>query len=245
MPGTWDTIELAGHALDFFTPAEPRAGIVLLVLPDHDSDAPGSDALTSALDRANVAAVAPRGDGCWWLDMVEPAFDAELPPLRFLTDRVLPLIEQRFGVRPPGIRLLGWGAGGQGVLQLAYRRPRDFPAVAAIDPAIDFHELHGRRTVIDDLFPTREAARQQTAILRMQGIGWPRRQLIVADPHGFWFEGAERLEMKLRSIGVPAASDFTQTARGDGRRFFEQQAARAVDFLLSERVSLPVIWPDA
>lgn len=243
MPDSWTTIELAGHAVDLFTPVAPRPDIALLILPDHDSRAAESDALTSALDRAGVAAVAPHGDGCWWLDQIEPAFDAELPPLRFLTDHVLPLIEHQFGVCPPSVRLLGGGAGGQGVLQLAYRRPGDFPVVAAINPAIDFHELHGLGTPIDVLFPTREAARQQTATLRMQGVGWPRRQLIVADPHDFWFEGAERLNMKLRSMGVPVESDFTGTARGDGRLFFEQQAARAVEFLLTERATLPVIRP--
>jgi pimeloyl-ACP methyl ester carboxylesterase len=244
MTASWNTVEPAGHAVDLFAPIEPRTDVALLVLPDHGARGTESDALTSALALASVVAVAPHGDGCWWLDMVEPAFDPELPPLRFLTDHVLPLVEQQFGIRPPNVKLLGWGAGGQGVLQLAYRRPRDFPAVAAIDPAIDFHELHGQRTPLDDLFPTREAARQQTAILRMQGVGWPRRQLVIADPNGFWFEGAERLDMKLRSIGIPAESDFTQTARGDGARFFEQHAARAVEFLLAERVSLPVIRPD-
>lgn len=243
MPDSWTTIELAGHAVDLFTPAEPRPDVALLILPDHDSRSAESNALTSALDCARVAAVAPHGNGCWWLDVIEPEFDPRLSPLRFLSEHVLPLIEQRFGVRTPAVRLLGWGAGGQGILQLAYRRPGDFPAVAAIDPSIDFHELYGLGTPIDHVFPTREAARQQTAILRMQGVGWPRRQLIVADPHGFWFEGAERLNMKLRSIGVPVESDFTGTARGDGRRFFEQQAARAVEFLLTERVTLPVIRP--
>ncbi|MGC1272544.1 MAG: hypothetical protein WBC44_02465, partial [Planctomycetaceae bacterium] len=141
------------------------------------------------------------------------------------------------------VKLLGWGAGGQGVLQLAYRRPREFPVVAAVNPAIDFHELHGSGTSIDDLFPTCEAARQQTAILRMQGVGWPRRQLLLADRRNFWFNGADRLDMKLRSMGIPLESDFTATTDGDGRRFFERHVARAVEFLVTERVTLPVMRP--
>ncbi len=241
MNSSWTTLDLAGHAVDLFAPGEPRTDLALLILPDHGSRAIQSEALTAALGRAGVAAVAPHGDGCWWLDRIEPSFDAKVTPLAFLTEHVVPLIGERFGVRPPVIGLLGWGAGGQGVMQLAYRRPREFPSLAAVDPAIDFHELHGRGTPLDDLFPTREAARQQTALLRMQGVGWPRRQWIAADPQGVWFEGAEKLHMKLRSIGIPLQADFTQSAAGDGRSFFESQAARAVTFLTTERASLPVI----
>lgn len=243
MSAGWTTLDLAGHAVDLFAPDERRTDVALLILPDHGSRAADSVSLTAALDRARVAALAPHGRGCWWLDRVEPGFDAEMTPIAFLTDHVLPLIAQGFEVRPPGVKLLGWGVGGQGVLQLAYRRPRDFPAVAAVDPAVDFHELHGRGTAIDELFPTREAARQQTATLRMQGVGWPRRQLIVADPQGFWFEGAERLWMKLRSIGVPVETEFTATAGGGPTQFFEAQAGRAVQFLTTERATLPVIRP--
>jgi S-formylglutathione hydrolase len=242
MTDRWETTDLAGHAVDVFTPVERRLEIALLVLPDQGARASASAGLADALRRAAVPAVAPHGDGCWWLDRVEPDFDPVLPPLRLLTEHVLPLLEERFAVRPPGVKLLGWGTGGQGVFQLAYRRPRDFPAVAAIDPAVDFHELHGRGTSIDRLFPNREAARQQTAILRLHPAAWPRRMMILADSQGFWFEGAERLDMKLRSMGIPVESEFTRAAAGP--RFFEENARRAVEFLTTERATLPVIRPE-
>lgn len=241
MTSYWDTTDLVGHAVDFFMPPSPRDDAVLLYLPGPGERASNSAALTDALRRFRLPTVSPDGDGTWWLDLVEPTFDASLPALRFLIDHVVAFIEERFGVQPPAIRLLGREDGGQGVLQLAYRRPREFPAVAAINPAIDFHELHGRGMPLDDLFPTREAARQQTAILRMQGVGWPRRQLLIADRQSFWFDGVDRLEMKLRSMGIPLESDFTATTDGDAGRFFEQHVARAVEFLLTERANLPVI----
>lgn len=245
MTDRWYTIDLSGHAVDLFTPAERRPEIALLVLPDQGARTSESTALSDALGRAALPAVAPHGDGCWWLDRVEPDFDPAMPPLRFLNECVLPLVEERFAVQPPGVKLLGWGTGGQGVFQLAYRRPRDFPSVAAIDPAIDFHDLHGRGTSIDRLFPNREAARQQTATLRLHPAAWPRRMMILADPQGFWFEGTERLDMKLRSMGIPVESDFTRTAAGDGARFFEENVRRAVEFLTTERATLPVIRPEA
>lgn len=237
----WTTIDLAGHAVDLFEPVERRADAAILFLPEAGRCAAGSDALTAALNRAAVAAVAPRGENCWWLDRIEPEFDSHVTPLAFLAERILPLFEERFGVIPPAAKLLGRGVGGQGILQLAFRRPRDFPSVAAIDPAIDFHELHGRGTTIDLLFEDRESARQETALLRLHPAGWPRRMLLMADPAGFWFEGADRLAMKLRSMGIPLESDLAQTANGDGSQFFESQVGRAVEFLLTEKKTLPVI----
>lgn len=244
MAGDWETIDLAGHDVDVFTPDEsPRDDVVLLYLAASHDRASESAALTEALGQFRLPTVAPDGAGAWWLDLVEPAFDASRSALSFLTECVVPYMESRFAVATPAIRLLGREVGGQGVLQLAYRRPREFPVVATINPAIDFHELYGRGTSLDDLFQSREAARQQTAVLRMQGVGWPRRQFLLADRHNFWFDGADRLDMKLRSMGIPLESDFTATTNGDGTQFFAQHAARAVEFLLTDRLSLPVVSP--
>ena len=63
--------------------------------------------------------------------------------------------------------LTGISMGGQGVLQLAYRHPRTFPVVAALAPAIDFHQWYGRGLPLDEMFDSREAARQATALLQI------------------------------------------------------------------------------
>jgi hypothetical protein len=240
MSGRWETTRLAGHAVDVFTPETARDDAVLLYLPAADERASHRKSLIEALSQFPLPAVSPAVSGTWWLDLVEPAFDAALPALRWLTDHVVPFIDKTFGVRPPAVRLLGCEVGGQGVLQLAYRRPREFPVVAAIDPAIDFHELFGSGTPLDELFATREAARQQTALLRMQGVGWPRRQLLLADRRNAWFDGADRLDMKLRSMGIPLTSDFSTSSAGDGTAFFDRHVARAVEFLVNDR-TLPVV----
>ena len=239
MSDSWNTTTLAGHTVEVFTPKSPRGGAALLYLPAEGKRASQNAALTAALNRFQLPAVSPAVAGTWWLDIVEPAFDAALPALRLLADHVVPLIESQFGVSPPAIGLLGREVGGQGVLQLAYRQPRQFPAVAAIDPAIDFHERYGSGTTLDDLFATREVARQHTALLRMQGVGWPRRQLLLADRENAWFDGADRLDMKLRSMGIPLTSDFTSSTGGDGDAFFAKHVAAAVEFLLTDR-SLPI-----
>ncbi len=128
---------------------------------------------------------------------------------------------------------MGDGVGGQGVFQLAFRRPKVFPAVAAINPAIDFHEIFGQGTAIDELFENREAARQETAILRLHPAGWPRWMRLIADRKGFWFDGADKLDMKLKSMGIPIDTTFTESEGADN--FRDQWVAKAIDFLLADR----------
>ena len=67
----------------------------------------------------------------------------------------------------------GVGIGGQAAVRLALRHPGRFPVAAAIDAAFDFHDLHGRGSALDDLFPTRERARQDTAVLHVDPCWWP------------------------------------------------------------------------
>jgi enterochelin esterase-like enzyme len=241
MKPTWEQHELAEHSIEIFSPHEARTDLVILFLPDYDQRASEFEALTAALALRRVIAVAPMATACWWLDRTEPQFGEELTPIAFLRQHVVPFIEQRFNVRPPGIKLLGDGVGGQGSFQLAFRRPKEFPAVAAIDPAIDFHELYGRGTSIDGLFSNREAARQETAILRLHPAGWPRRMRLIAERNGFWFGGAEKLDMKLKSMGIPIDTTFAEHAGAEA--FRDQWVGAAIDFLLADRATLPVIGP--
>jgi S-formylglutathione hydrolase len=122
--------------------------------------------------------------------------------------------------------------GGQGGLQLAYRFPREYPVVAAISPAVDFHNLYGQGLPLDEMFAGKEAARQETATLRIHPLNWPRHQLLVCDPaDSRWFEGAERLAGKLWSIGIPFESDLETSAGGHSWQYYQSMAARCVDFL--------------
>jgi S-formylglutathione hydrolase FrmB len=150
----------------------------------------------------------------------------------FLRERVVPYIGERWSVAPPHIGLLGISMGGQGALQLAYRYGREYPVVAAISPAVDFHNWHGRGLPLDEMFASKEAARQATATLQLHPLNWPRHQLLVCDPaDADWFEGVERLASKLYSSGIPFERDFETTAGGHSWDYFNQMAATAVGFL--------------
>lgn len=232
-PG-WHTIEIAGKAADVFEPARSNDSPQAIVfLHGHARQTlKGNAAYTAELERHGLRTICPHGQRSWWLPLVCSEFDVELSPLGYIRSRLLPFLADRWGVRPPAIGLLGISMGGQGVLQAAYRHPNEFPVVAALSPAIDFHELHGRGLPLDEMFPDREAARQQTVTLQIQGLNWPRHQFLACDPTDFEvMPSVDRLASKLRSSGVPFDYDFSTSQGGHCWEYFNRMAPRAVAFL--------------
>lgn len=232
--GTWSAVEIAGKGADVYEPREPGAhnhvvmhlhGYGLTTLKDNV-------AFSREFERHGLRAICPHGQRSWWLDSVHPEFDAQITPMQYLREQVMPYIAERWNARPPMIGISGNSMGGQGVLQLAYRYAREFPVVAAICPAIDFHIWHGQGSTVDDLFSSREAARQQTATLQIHPLNWPRHQLLVCDPtDADWFEGVDRLAMKLSATGIPFESDFKTSAGGHTWEYVDRMAQPVVEFL--------------
>jgi pimeloyl-ACP methyl ester carboxylesterase len=231
----WQRIEIAGRPADLLelNPSIVASRVVIFL---HDFDAHtlrASAAFTAELARRGLRAVCPIADRSWWTTVPCPDFDATQSPLDFVHGSVVAAIRDRWQVEPPAIGLLGIGMGGQGVLQLAYRWPRDFPTVAAIAPAVDFHNWYGYGLSLDAMFASKESARQETATLHLHPLNWPKRQFICCDPADeYWFEGSDRLAMKLSSMGIPYERDLTTTAGGHDWRYFEKMAPRALDFIL-------------
>lgn len=231
--GTWSTANIAGKTADVYEPREPSSGRAVLHLHGHGlTTLRDNPAFSAELERHGLPAVCPHGERSWWTDVVCPEFDAEVAPLEYLRNAVIPFFAERWGVVPPGIGLMGISMGGQGALQLAYRHPREFPVVAAISPAVDFHTWHGQGLPLDEMFPTRESARQATVTLQIHPLNWPRHQWLCCDPDDAdWYEGADRLAMKLSSMGVPFESDLETRAGGHSWDYFDQMAARALEFV--------------
>ena len=234
-PG-WQTIEIQGKTADVFEPLRPRdpARAVLFLHGHGLQTLRGNPVYTAELERHGLRAVCPHGQRSWWLPTVCPEFDVELSPLGYLRTSVLAFLAEHWGVRPPGIGLLGVSMGGQGVLQLAYRYPSEFPVVAALAPVIDFHEWYGHGLPLDEMFVDREAARQQTVVLQVQGLNWPRHQFLACDPADHDCRpSVERLLSKLRSSGVPFESDLVTSHGGHSWEYFNHLAGPALAFLLA------------
>jgi S-formylglutathione hydrolase FrmB len=235
----WSTITVAGRECELFAPPAPAAGRAVVWLHDLAEErlcdaAPFRD----PLEAARVPVIAPRSGRSWWLDRPMPGYDAGMTPERFVVDAVRAEIERRFAVRPPGIAVMGVGMGGQGALRIAYRHPAVFPVAAAVAPAIDFHR--GMREAGDladgELFDTLweafgdvERARQDTAILHVHPLNWPRHQYFASDPaDALWHDGADRLRSKLVALGIPHVAALEPRAD-----FAAAAAAAAVAFVLA------------
>lgn len=213
----------SGHAwLDPAEGVEPAA--VLLVLHDATVGRAGDlESLVGPIQRSGLAAVAPLRGECWWTDRLAVGESGPDEEQRLLKDTVRQ-VSARWGDALP-IALLGFGAGGHGALRLAYKRAREFPIVAAWRPAIDCHQLIDRRMPRpDDLSETAvrslaaryrdaEHCRQDSAVLHIHPLGWPRHQWFGCPPGDPWWEGCDRLRMKLSSLGVPHECEIDANAK--------------------------------
>ena len=232
--GTWSSVEIAGKTADVYVPVNPHeSGRAILHLHGHGLETlKDNPAFSAALERHGFRVVCPHGQRSWWTAVICQEFDPELTPIEYLRERLIPELANRFGVSPPHIGLTGNSMGGQGALQLAYRFPREFPVVAAISPAVDFHNWHGQGLPLDEMFPNREAARQATVILQLNPMNWPRHQWIACDPADEdWFEGVDRLAMKLSSSGVLFEADLETSAGGHSWDYFNHMAERMIGFV--------------
>jgi len=123
--------------------------------------------------------------------------------------------------------------GGQGALRFAYKHPSTFPVVAAISPAIDYQSrfYEGDET-IPQMYSDPETVRQDTATLHIHPLNWPRHQFFSCCPTDLrWLESADRLRMKLYSLGIPHECDFETEGGGHGFAYYNIMAERAVGFI--------------
>ena len=234
-PG-WSMTDIAGKPCAIHEPASAVPGMAAILLGDLLGLPTGpAMALRRRIEVVGLRAIVPAGGDVWWLERVVPSFDPVTSPAMLVCGAVLAEVERRFGVKPPGVALIGCGAGGQGALGIAYRRPETFPVVAAVAPAIDFHlamreGLEGSG-VLWDVYDDVESARQDTAILHVHPLNWPRHQFFAADADDpFWYDGVVRLHGKLAALGVPHEwlLDRVEVAR----EFADAAAEAAVAFVV-------------
>jgi pimeloyl-ACP methyl ester carboxylesterase len=233
--GLWIDVEAAGRVCRAYEPANPSqyAYTVIYLHGVHGGKLEDHRPFVDLLERFGLRAICPMVGPCWWTDRICLQFDEKLTAERYLVDRVMPLIEDRWGASPPRVALLGTSMGGQGALRLAYKYPDVFPVVAAISPAIDFHlKIDEGDAILSRMYRDAEQARQDTATLHIHPLNWPRHQWFCCDPEDSrWHESVERLRMKLYSLGVPHECDLETTAGGHGWTYYENMAEAAMSFV--------------
>jgi S-formylglutathione hydrolase len=232
----WSCLEIAGKPADVYDPpgsAGPRFAVLHLHGAGLETlqDKP---VFTRLFEELKLACVCPHGQRCWWGDRMCAEFDAALTPERYLLEQVLPFFRARWNLEPPAIGLQGISMGGQGALRLAFKHPEIFPVVAGIASALDYHELYGEGTPLDDLYDSKEQCRQDTALLHIHPAQYPPHIFFCVDPDDDrWYRGNDRLHEKLTALGIPHTLDLTTRAGGHSWDYFNQMAERVGQFIFA------------
>ena len=236
--GNWIRATLGTHLVEAWDPTTRTSAEAILFLHDLDAIAPSQQAhWRGILESSPVPVICPLAGRSWWLSLPTAEFP-EGGPLGWVRSQVVPWIEHTFLVQPPRIGLIGIGMGGSGALNLAYRAARQFPVVAAISAAVDFHRYQPSEPALSEVFESVEAARQETATLHLHPLNWPLFQRIACHPADpYWYEGCERLASKLGSSGIPFDRE-TVTVSAFERDLYESQQLRlSVDYVLQNMAS--------
>ncbi|HWA99652.1 MAG TPA: alpha/beta hydrolase-fold protein [Pirellulales bacterium] len=244
----WSRVDIAGRHCEVFQPRRPNPhAFTVVYLHDLASTSLAANPVFSELfDRYGLPVIAPIAGPCWWADRRCPEFTADVTPEQFVRQQVMAYIADRWASVPPRIALLGISMGGQGALRFAFKNPNMFPIAAAISPAIDYQRHFGADddTTLPAMYDDPEAVRQDTAILHVHPLNWPRNLWFCCDPTDHdWHEGGERLRMKLSALGIPHDHDLETRAGGHSWAYFNHMASRAVAFLAErlERERLRVV----
>ncbi len=248
MAPRWYEDRIAGHAVDLFEPSRPHShGFTVIYLHGvHLGRLPGNAHCTALLEQHGLRLAAPITQRSWWTDRICDEFDPACSAEQHLLRRVMPYLKEKWGAVPTQIALWGTSMGGQGALRFAFKHPNVFPVAAAVSPAIDYQTrlTEGDETLYAMYGGDPERARQDTATLHVHPLNWPRHTWFCCDPADpRWLESAERLQMKLSSLGIPHQYDFETTGGGHGWDYYNRMAGPALEFVVHalERERLRVV----
>lgn len=233
MNGVWTRLDICSKPADVYDLADsdrPRFGVLYLHGAGLETLV-GYPAFTRLFDELRLVCVCPHSQRSWWADRICAEFDPQTTPERHLLQSIVPFFRERWDISPRGIGLLGISMGGQGALRLAFKHPDMFPVVAAISPAIEYHELYGQDTPLDEMYDSKEQCRQDTVPMHIHPSKFPPHIFYGIDPADPWLRGCDRLHEKLSALGVPHQIDLTTQAGGHSRDYSNHMAERAVRFV--------------
>jgi hypothetical protein len=236
-PPQLNEVSISGHRCQVLEPAvrNPHGWSVVFL---HDIDAAGLTGRSALIDQfasRGLPCIAPITGRSWWTERIWPEFDPTLSAEQFVMDHVLGWVAENWQSKPPQLAIMGVGMGGQGALRLSFKYPNKLPIVAAVTPAIDYQLAYydDDEEALRELYAEPEAARQDTAILHVHPLNWPRNQWFSCDPEDpQWFSSAERLKMKLSALGIPHDADLETSAAGQSLTYADRMAVPAVGYLV-------------
>lgn len=235
LPG-WSVVDVAGHPCDIYQPERPNphAFVALYLHGVHLGRLVDNVVATGLLTDHGLPCIAPMTQRSWWTDRICAEFDPKITAERYVLDRVLPFVAEQWSDVPAKLALFGTSMGGQGALRFAYKHPNRFPIVAALSPAIDYYTRYDEDdATIPLMYANPEAARQDSAILHVHPLNWPRNMFFCCDPADVrWYDSSDRLRMKLYSLGIPYECDLETSAGGHSWTYYNQMLPKVFAFLL-------------
>jgi S-formylglutathione hydrolase len=240
-PAVWTTIEIAGVDCEVLAPCDPQGCVVWLPESEPISPQQRPQAVAAAVAH-HLVVVAPRVSYCWWAGRRTHPLGSAESAADWVRHELRRWLAEQMTIASPAIALVGIESGGQGALRLSYWFPNDFPIAAAVRPAIDYHRLledeprHSlARITLRELYGDSETARQDTATLHIHPLNWPRNQWFACPPGDRWWDGCDRLRMKLVSLGVMHTCDL-DSPPGSTSDYDNATLARAIDYA-AERIA--------
>lgn len=233
----WQQTQIEERKYHVHRPPAPHPhAFAILLLTDEDGALPTAvchESTRRLLDEMQLTVVAPETGPLWAFDCELPGHPASITARQLLLDQILPQAKRLMEYEAPRIGLLGFGMGGQAALRLAYDYAPQFPVVAAVEPKIDFHLYvrYGGNEFLQQMFADDELARQHTAILHVHPLNWPRQHFFCCDPESPWFDGADRLRMKLAASGIPFECDLQTTTQGNSDEYAAVQIERVLNLV--------------
>ena len=244
----WSIVEIAGHPCDVFLPSQPNPHrqAVIYLHGVHLARLNENRVYSDLLERHGLPMISPHTRRSWWTDKICEEFDPRITAERHVRENIVPWVKAEWGSEPPQIALLGTSMGGQGVLRLSFKYPNQFPIAAALAPAIDYQIRYDdpEDETVRLMYPSAESVRQDTATLHVHPLNWPRNLWFSSDPlDDRWHDSAQKLRMKLYSLGIPHDVDLETRAGGHGWDYYNHMAPAALTFIVErlERERLRVV----
>ena len=235
--GNWSSESVGGHPCDVFEPQtlNPHGYVVIYLHGVHQGQLNDKAEFVEQFEKYGLPVIGPRTERSWWSNRICAEFDENMTAEQHVLKNIMPYIEKRWGAKAGQVALLGTSMGGQGALRFSYKFPNSFPIAAAISPAIDHYtrmQDPEEEEPLFDMYVDPEDCRQDSALLHIHPLNWPRHQFFCCDPVDVrWMDSADRLRMKLSSLGVPFESDLETSGGGHGFQYYCVMAEKAVSFI--------------
>ncbi len=169
----WQRVEIAGRPADLFEPDALEQPSRRRRVPARlrRADVRESEVFTAELTRADCGRSARSRIAAWWTTVPCPDFDPAVSPLEFVRGRSCHssgAVASRAARRSDS---LGIGMGGKECCNWPIVG-REFPVVAAIAPAVDFHTWHGYGSAWTGCTPRRRPpGRRRPRCMSIRSIG--------------------------------------------------------------------------